>query len=272
MELFRPGTSEMIASIDNVANKYLPPPQIRALPWREQVEWARAHQMKPTAEAEAAHAKNFLERASERLRITKQQYPGGEYLRAFYSMFEMMQPFMDQDAPAVTAAANTALTQDTIFTVPANTFSVPGKALWLHAVGVLTTTATPGTYTFILKWGGVGGVTLATTGAIAPAAVVNTNTLWFADFYLKARATGATATALTLTAYGVVESPTWLVATTQALSGVNYAPPNTGTPGTALADITGLDGTIAKALTLTVTPSVATGSIALRDGWIVALN
>jgi hypothetical protein len=172
----------------------------------------------------------------------------------------------------VTAASNTALTQDTLMTLPANFFAFPGKILWMRAVGILTTTGTPGTYTFILKWGGASGTQLATTGAISPAAVTNTNTLWFADFYVKARATGGLTTSLTVTAYGVVSSPTFLVATTQAIAGVNYAPPNTGTPGTALADVASLDGTIAKALTLTVTPTVTTGSIAVRDAFIVALN
>jgi len=237
-----PNTGRILSGYDLDSNRILLPEHIRALPTKQRKAWMAEHGIVPAIEGGA------------------------------YSMFEMMQPFMVADAVAVTAAAKTALTNDLIFTLPANVFAFPGKALWFHAVGVLTTTATPGTYTFTLNWGGAAGTVLATTGAIAPSAVINTNTLWFCDFYLKARATGALTTSLTLTAYGLVESPSWLVPTTQAIAGVNYAPPNTATPGTALADVTGLDQTVAKALTLAVTPSVTTGSIACRDAWVVALN
>lgn len=191
-----------------------------------------------------------------------------------YSMYEMMQPFMVADGVAVTAASKTALTPDLIFTLPANIFAFPGKALHFHAVGIVTTTATPGTYTFTLNWGGSGGTVLATTGAIAPWSVINTNTMWYADFWLKARAVGSTTTSLTLTCYGQVQSPTWLATTVQSTNSeqLQYAPPNSATPGTALADVTSLDQTVAKALTLAVTPSVATGSITCRDAWVVAQN
>jgi hypothetical protein len=194
-----------------------------------------------------------------------------------YSMFEMMQPFQMSAAgstfTAVTAASKTALTPDTLMTVPANIFSFVGKRLWCHYAGVETNViTTPGTYTFTLNWGGSAGTVLQTTGAIAPSAVVNTNTLWYADFYIVCRATGGLTTSLTLNCHGVVWSPSWLVPTTQAIYGVNFAPPNTGTPGTALADVASLNGTTSQALTLAVTPTVTTGSIALVDGWIVSMN
>jgi hypothetical protein len=192
---------------------------------------------------------------------------------AAYSMFEMMQPWMVADAVAVTTpASKTALTNDLIFTLPANIFSFPGKALWFHAVGVLTTSSTPGTYVISLNWHGSAGTVLAATSPVTPAAVTNTNTLWYCDFYLKARATGALTTSLTLTAYGSFWSPTLIVPTTQALYGANFAPSNIATPGVALADVTGLDQTIAQALTLSATPTVTTGSMACRDAWVVALN
>ncbi len=198
-------------------------------------------------------------------------------VRAAYSMFEMMQPFMIADAPAITTGSSTktALTQDLIFTLNANTFAFPGKRLWFHAVGVSTNVVTtPGTWTFTLNWGGSAGTVLATTGAIAPWPVVNTNTLWVADFYLTARATGALTSSLTLTAYGQVTSPSWLATVTQLTNAgqLMYAPPNSATPGTALADVTGLDQTVNKALTLAVINATTTGSIACRDAFIVAMN
>lgn len=47
-----------------------------------------------------------------------------------------------------------------------------------------------------------------------------------------------------------------------------YIPPG----GTAQANTAGLDGTINKTLSLTVQPSLATGSVTLRDIWVVAMN
>lgn len=38
------------------------------------------------------------------------------------------------------------------------------------------------------------------------------------------------------------------------------------------ADLSSLDQTVAKALTLAVNPSIATGSVTMTDGWVVALN
>lgn len=233
----------MLASLDD-GKRFTLPEYVRQMSRGERKEWMRVNRVVPAIDGGA------------------------------YSMFEMMQPFMIADAPAVTAAANTALTQDLLFTLPANIFAFPGKTLWMHASGVLTTTATPGTYTFSLNWGGVAGTVIATTGALAPWAVVNTNTLWYADFWIKARATGGLTTSLTVSCHGQVQSPTWTNTVTQLTTrtALEYAPSNSATPGTAFADIASLDQTVAKALTLAVTPSVATGSIACRDAFVVAMN
>lgn len=198
-----------------------------------------------------------------------------------YSMYEQMQPWAVSPAgssfTAVTAASKTALSPDAFMTVPANVFAFVGKRLWVHYAGVETNViTTPGTYTFTLNWGGSAGTIIATTGAIAPSAVVNTNTLWYADFFVTCRANTQAAiaqtSALTLSCHGVVWSPSWLVPTTQAIWGSFWAPPNTATPGTAFADVSGLNGVQAQALTLAVTPTVTTGSIACVDAWITSVN
>jgi hypothetical protein len=200
-----------------------------------------------------------------------------------YSMFEMMQPFAVSPAGSTftavtTPASKTALSTDLLNTLPANIFSFVGKRLWCHYVGIISMAATTGTFLFTLNWGGSGGTVLATTGAISGYAVTSTNTLWYADFWIVARAVivaGITSTTgLTLHTHGQVQSPSWLNTTTQSTNAtqLQYAPPNSATPGTALADVTGLNQTIAQALTLSVTPSLTTASTALVDSWIVAMN
>ncbi len=254
----------MLCQLDD-GTRFTLPEYVRLLPRKARKQWMAEHNVHRVSEDRSPRLPESIATALGMGALPQ--------ISSFYSMFEMFQPFMVTDAVAVTAAANTALTQDVIFGLPPNVFATPGKMLWFHGVGIQSNVVTtPGTYTFILKWGGASGTALATTGAITPAAVVATNTLWYCDFYLKARATGALTTSLTLTAYGAVWMASEVVPTTQALWGARYAPPNTGTPGTALADISSLDQTISKALTLTVTPSVATGSITLRDAFIVSMN
>lgn len=259
-----PSAGKVLCAVDDFG-KFPLPEYVRLMPRKLRQQWMEEHHVRRVVEGDT--------RLPDRLAMAlgMREMPR---IHAAYSLFEMMQPFMIVDAPAVTAAAKNPLTQDTIFTLPANVFPFNGKTLWFHAAGVLTTTATPGTYTFTLNWGGSSGTVLATTGAIVPWAVVNTNTLWYCDFWLKARAVGGLTSSLTLTAYGQVQSPSFQVTTTQSTNSgqLQFAPPNSATPGTALADITGLDQTVAKALTLAVTPTVTTGSIACRDAWVVAYN
>lgn len=187
-----------------------------------------------------------------------------------YGMFEMARPFMSGDAPAVTAAAKTALTQDTIFTLPANYFDQIGKKLWFRAMGKYSNViTTPGTYLFTLSWGGSAGTTLVVSGAITPeAAAARTDNLWYVDCWVVCIAYGQLATSLTLMAYGKVEMAGSVVPTTQALWIAPYMPPGQS----AVANVANLDGTVAKALTLSVTPTVATGSMTCREAWLTGPN
>jgi hypothetical protein len=186
-----------------------------------------------------------------------------------WAYFEMMHPYQNVDFTAVTAAAQTALTPDTILTLPGNFFDFSGKKIWFRAMGKQSNVVTtPGTYLFRLFWGGIGGTALAATAAITPNPVAVTDNLWYADFWIRATAVGELSTSLTLTSWGQVHMANEIVPTTNALWQSRYAPPG----GTALADVASLDPTLPKALTLAVTPSVATGSITCRDAWITALN
>jgi hypothetical protein len=192
-----------------------------------------------------------------------------------YSMFEMMQPFSSTDDVSVTAAAETALTNDEYLTLPANFFSFPGKCMWFRAMGKQSNVVTtPGTYTFRTRYstpvagGGVAGTVLQLSGAMTPNPVAVTDNLWYMDFWIKAVAVGKLTTSLSLLSWGNVWMANEINPSTVALWQARFMPPG----GTALANVTGLDGTIAKAITATTTPTVATGSITVRDAWIVALN
>lgn len=187
-----------------------------------------------------------------------------------YGMFEMARPFMVNDGVAVTGASKTALTQDTIMTLPGNYFDQVGKMVWFRVMGKYSNViTTPGTYTFTLSWGGSGGTTLVVSGAMTPEAVAaRTDNLWYVDMWVKALAVGALTTSLTLMAYGKVEMANDVVPSTQALWIARYMPPGQ----TAVANVASLDGTVAKALTLSVTPTVATGSMTVRDAWITGPN
>lgn len=228
-----------IAGYDLDANRILLPEHIRAMPTAERKRWMKDHGIVPATEGGA------------------------------YSMFEMMQPFAVNDAPAVTAAAETILSQATILTLPANFFSFPGKVLWLHGMGKQSNVVTtPGTFTFRLRYGTgvVGDTLLVASGAIIPDPVAATDNLWFIDLWIKALVTGPLATSLTLLAHGCVELANGDASL--ASDKAKYMPAG----GTSLANVASLDGTIAKTLTLTVQPSLGTGSVTLRDVWVVAMN
>lgn len=184
-----------------------------------------------------------------------------------FSMLQMLEPFMVTDAVAVTAAAETVLTQDTILTLPGNYFSFVGKKVWMRAMGKQSNVVTtPGTYTFRLRYNAIGGTVLVASGAIAPNPVAVTDNLWYVDLWIDCLAQGQTTTSLTLLAYGEM----FMANTNAAAADIRNASMPPG--GTSLANVASLDGSVPKALTLTTQPTVATGSITCRDAWIVALN
>jgi hypothetical protein len=185
-----------------------------------------------------------------------------------YSMFEMMQPFMGADAVTISVTnVETIATQDSMLGLPANHFGFPGKVVWFHAAGKQSNVVTtPGTVIFRLRYNGLAGTLLATTGTIAPNIVAVTDNLWAVDVYLKAITTGQTATSLVLLAYGECRFANTLgaAADIRALQ----MPP----AGTSLANSAGLDGRTSFPLTLTAQPTLTTLTVTARDAWIVALN
>jgi hypothetical protein len=229
---------QLLASVDFETGRVLEPEYVRRMRWQDRMRWRTDHGL----DVAIGGATN-------------------------YSWLQMQQPYQVNDAVAVTAAAETVVSQDTYFTLPANFFAFPGQTVWFHAAGKESNVVTtPGTYTWRLRYAGVSGTILGAGGAIVPDPVAVTDNLWTCDIYVKALAIGQLTTSLTLLTYGRVDMAN--ADASLASDKAKFIPGG----GTSLANVASLDGTIAKALTLTTTPTVATGSVTMRDGWIVAMN
>ncbi len=85
------------------------------------------------------------------------------------------------------------------FTLPAN-YLYPGRALKYTILGdVSTVITTPGTITAALRYGGVAGTALATSGAFAPdPTAASTNQTCMFEFFTVARAAGSSAASFTI--------------------------------------------------------------------------
>ena len=237
-ELSRNGGPGLVAGYDLDANRILLPEHIRTMPAKQRKRWMEEHGIVPAV--------------------------GG----GAYSMFEMMQPFQVTDSVQIAVVnVETVATQDTILTLPANFFSFPGKVVWFHAAGKQSNViTTPGNVTFRLRYNAIGGTVLVASGGITPDPVAATDNLRFVDIYVKALITCQLTTSLTLLAYGEVTMAN--AAYTLANSKAQMMPPGQ----TALANVASLDGTVAKALTLTAQPTLSTFTVTVRDAWIVAMN
>lgn len=167
------------------------------------------------------------------------------------------------DGTAVTAAAIAVLVPD--FSLPAN-YLYPGRLLQYTLLGRQSTViTTPGTYTWALKWGGTGGTTLATSGAISPdVTAASTNVAWWNEYWMVCRSVGTSGSAFT---FG------WVYHTDleDASSATLVTELNKAVYPAANAAVT-INTTTANALSPCVTPSVATGSITCNMAWLEALS
>lgn len=234
-----PNVGQLVCGYDLDANRVLIPQYVLDMPARKRKAWMTKNHIVPAVSGAA------------------------------YSMFEMMQPFMAADAVTVSVVnVETIATQDALLTLPANFFSFPGKVLWFHAAGKQSNVVTtPGTVKFQLRYNGVAGTSLVASGLCAPDPVAATDNVWFLDIYVKCVAiTAGTTPTITLLSYGEIEMAN--DAGTLASGKARTMPPGQ----VALANVTGLDGTLPKALTLTVQPTLSTLTVTCRDAWIVALN
>lgn len=157
-----------------------------------------------------------------------------------------------QNGATITAAAEALLYPD--FILPIGYFTKAGQFIEFEHRGIFTTPgATPGTATFRIRWGGLAGTIIAQSAAAIPV-VSKTNVGWRFAGRITARAANAdSATGLSLMAQGEFESE----ALTNSMAALVQP-----TPGTVVAS---LDNTIAKALSFTYQPSVATASVTCTD-------
>jgi hypothetical protein len=113
-------------------------------------------------------------------------------------------PYIIADESAVTLSTTSLLLHSMQYTsLPANYFT-PGKLLCLTIMGRATTAATPGNFTFELRFGttSAGGTILATSAAIA-AGASKTNITWMAQLFVRCRAIGSSGSLL---GWGQVET------------------------------------------------------------------
>ena len=168
------------------------------------------------------------------------------------------------DGTAITSASETILLPD--FSIPASYLTV-GKVLKYTIMGRQSTAiTTPGTITLRLRWGGVAGVAVVTSGAFAPdPTAAATNLTWMVEYWMQCRAVGASGSAM---GFGRIEWSDYDDATVATIVGnLNMRMAPTATPAVAT-----IDTTIDKLLSATYQSSVATASVQTHVGILEACN
>lgn len=168
------------------------------------------------------------------------------------------------DGTAISAAANAIIVPD--FSIPASYLTV-GKILKYTLFGRYSSAiTTPGTVIHILKWGGVGGVAMVTSGAFAPdPTAAATNLSWMAEYWVQCRTVGATGSVM---GFGRIEWSDYDDASATTLAGnLNMRMAPVSAPATVT-----IDTTIDKLLSATATLSVATGSLQTHMAFLEACN
>lgn len=158
------------------------------------------------------------------------------------------------DTPVTTPASETAITPG--FTFPANYF-YPGRVIKVTCWGMSSTViTTPGTLTFKLR-AGVGGTTgtlLVTSGAYAPdPTAASTQITSYQEFWTVCRGSGTAAATMTTGRMWLGDIDDATVTTIQGNLNMHTIP--TSAPATV-----NIDTTATNTWSVTLTPSVTTGS------------
>jgi hypothetical protein len=160
-------------------------------------------------------------------------------------------------------------------TIPAN-YLQDGRCLRLRMFGAYGTFSTQGNWTFRVRWGGVAGTVLASSGGVVPTASfgggASMTALWSAEILLQTRSNGSSGSLMT-NGEGLLYSAT--VPTGGTVT--NYGQPfqivsgSTGgsTPVAVTADLT---ADTALSVTITMSSSNAANSIQGLQYTIEALN
>ena len=157
----------------------------------------------------------------------------------------------------IASTAETVMCPD--FTFAADYLEVGDALKYTLFFNTSTVITTPGTVTFRLRWGGVGGVSLAASGAYAPDPTAASTTVsgWI-EWYMVCRSTGTAGTAFTMGRMNIVDFDD--ASATTIIGNLNMGVIPVSAPATAA-----IDTTIAKALSPTVQFSVTTATTQLTN-------
>lgn len=154
------------------------------------------------------------------------------------------------------------------FNIPAY-YMAPGRTLEIEASGVMSNVVTtPGTLTFRVRWGGVGGTLLCATAALALDTTARTNSAWHLHAVVVCRTDGSSGTFLS---QGIVHN------NTLSSTAANLLPALMGSAGNPLASANAavtVDTTAAKLLSVTAQFSVSTNptNLTCQQRIIKAIN
>jgi len=202
------------------------------------------------------HIKYNLEKAAE--------YPSWQQPRGSGLGWEEVIYTPVSDGTAITSATEAIMVPD--FSIPAG-YMTPGKILKYTLAGrVSTVITTPGVITLALRWGGVGGVVLATSGGFIPdVTAASTNLTFMVEWWTQCRTVGTAGTFMT---FGRVEMPDANDADITNFV-IEY---NKRMAPTATMAAVSVDTTIDKLLSATYDQSVATGTCTTHIAILEACN
>lgn len=168
------------------------------------------------------------------------------------------------DGTAITAAAEALMTSD--YTIQAGSANAGSVYMYTLMGRLSTAITTPGTTTFSLRWGGLAGTSICSSGAFAPdPTAAATNLTVSIDWYVLCRTPGSSGTGI---GFGRIWWSDFDDASTATIVG-NLGMLNA--PTSAPATFT-MDTTTGKALSPTYTPSVATASYTNHFALLESVN
>lgn len=148
-----------------------------------------------------AHVREMLERsryeAARRDDARRGGFAAYEARASMQSWEELISAIISDGTQVLNTTTETIMVPD--FSLPAN-YLYPGRTLKYTVIGDLSTVATtPGTITLRLRYGGVAGTALATSGAFAPDVTgASTTQTCMVEWFFVARAAGAAASSFTI--------------------------------------------------------------------------
>lgn len=173
------------------------------------------------------------------------------------------------------------ITADTSLTAAAEAIMVPafnfgpselnvGSCIKLTLLGSHSINATPGTFIYRMRWGGVAGALQATGPTITPgnSATVTTQS-WLLEYWMTVRSMGATGT---IWCQGRLEDAGFLLAASTGTQIVTYLTSQMHIPSQAAAIGASTDLTVAAGPSPTYQPSASTATLATHLCFLECMN